>query len=177
MSANTIKLNDKDIRIVSINNEANLCALVYSVNNGLIVVKDPFYKTNDLNEYGFKIDNPTRFKALLTTVQYKIATEKLMENQKSFMSKFYPLGYLSGQKTPLWELTLEFGYEHPNRIPHVSVLDFGLSYGKLKVDEYEVDLSHIGGSSYDRTDSWNLVGDNKLQVVSHLVHLLTKKIA
>ena len=60
-----------------------------------------------------------------------------MGNQKGFLASFTPIGHFKGQKEPLWNLTLEFGYENPERVPHINVLDFGFSYGTLKIDDIE----------------------------------------
>lgn len=173
-----IKLNDgKEIRLVSINDEVNLCDLTFTCNGGVLVVKEKYFETNDINEYGFKIDSPTRFSAYLSTHQYTALTQKLMGNQKSFKSEFVPAGYAKGQNEPLWNLTLEFGHENPQRIPNVNVIEFGCSFGKLKIDDIEVDLSHGGGSTYDFTSSWCFAGKDKYATMKYLVDLLTKKIS
>lgn len=173
-----IETKDGKIKLVKMSDKAvNLCDLKYTCNKGVFVVKDKFFETSDINEYGFRVDSPTRFSAYLTTTQYTTLTKKLMESQKGFMASFTPLGYFKGQKEPLWDLTLEFGYENPERVPHVNVLDFGCSYGTLKIDEIEVDLSHSGGSRYDFTSSWCLAGKNRYAAMKYLVELLTKKIS
>ena len=169
-------INEKEINLVGINEDVNLCNLSFSCNNGVFVVKDRYFETNDLNEYGFRIDTPTRFSAYVTTQQYMYLTKQLMENQKSFKAEFLPEGYMKGQNESLWNLTLEFGYENQNRIPNVKVLNFGNSYGDLRIDDIEVELSHAGGSSYDSTSNWNLFGKNKYTAIKYLVELLTRKI-
>lgn len=169
--------NGKKIKLVGINDEVNLCDLTFTCNGGVFVVKDKFFETKDINEYGFRIDNPTRFSTHLTTNQYTTLTQKLMEQQKSFKAEFVPAGYYKGQKEPLWNLTLEFGYEDSQRVPNVKVIDFGCSYGTLKIDDIEVDLSHSGGSTYDFTDTWCLAGKNKYAAMKYLVDLLTKRIS
>ena len=62
------------------------------------------------------------------------------------------------------------------RIAH-NVIEFGCSYGKLKIDDIEVELSHGGGSTYDFTDTWCFAGKNKYASMKYLVDLLTKKIS
>ena len=173
-----IKLNNgNEIRLVGINDVVNLCDSTFTCNGGVFVVKEKYFETNDINEYGFKIDYPSRFSAYLTTHQYTTLTQKLMEHQKSFKSEFTPVGFLKGQNEPLWNLTLEFGYENTQRVPNVNVIDFGCSYGVLKVDDFEVELTHGGGSSYDFTSSWCLSGKYKYATMKYLVELLTKKIS
>lgn len=172
-----IELKDgQKIRLVGINEEVNLCDLTFTCNGGVFVAKDKYFETNNINKYGFRIDTPTRFTAHLTIHQYTTLTTKLMEAQKGFMSKFIPAGYYKNQKTPLWSLTLEFGYEDPQRVPNIKVIDFGCSYGELKIDDITVDLNHSGGSIYDFTDCWNLAGKSSYEAISYLVKLLTKKI-
>lgn len=174
-----IKLkNGNKIKLVKMSDgTVNLCDLTYTCNGGVFVVKDKFFETNDINEYGFRIDSPTRFSTYLTTLQYTTLTKKLMENQKGFLASFTPIGHFKGQKEPLWNLTLEFGYENPERVPHVNVLDFGCSYGTLRIDDLEVELSHSGGSIYDYTSSWCFAGKNRYSTMKYLVELLTKKIS
>lgn len=169
--------NGKKIKLVGINDEVNLCDLTFTCNGGVFVVKEKYFETNDINEYGFKIDNPTRFSTYLTTLQYTTLNKKLMEHQKAFKSEFVPTGFFKGQKEPLWNMTLEFGYEVPQRVPNVKVIDFGCSYGELKIDDIEVQLSHSGGSKYDFTDTWCLAGKNRYAAMKYLVELLTKKIS
>lgn len=170
-------IDGKKIKLVGINDEVNLCDLTFACNGGVFVVKEKYYETKDINKYGFRIDNPTRFSTHLTTNQYAVLTQKLMEHQKNFKAEFIPTGYIKGQKVPLWNLTLEFGYEEPQRVPNVKVIDFGCSYGELKIDEIEVQLSHSGGSIYDFTDTWCLAGNNKFEAMKYLVELLTKRIS
>lgn len=170
--------NGNKIKLVKMSDETvNLCDSTYTYSGGVFVVKDKFFESNDINEYGFKIDNPTRFSTYLTTLQYTTLTKKLMENQKGFLASFTPIGHFKGQKEPLWNLTLEFGYENPERVPHINVLDFGCSYGTLKIDDLEVDLSHSGGTRYDHTNTWCLAGKNRYAAMKYLVELLTKRIA
>lgn len=170
--------NGNKIKLVKMSDETvNLCDSKYTCNGGVFVVKDKFFETNDINEYGFKIDSPSRFSAYLTTTQYTTLTRKLMENQKGFLASFIPVGHIKEQKEPLWNLTLEFGYENPERVPHVNVLDFGCSYGALKIDDLKVNLSHSGGTHYDHTNTWCLSGKNRYAAMKYLVELLTKKIA
>ncbi len=169
-------INKKEINLVGINEDVNLCNLSFACNGGVFVVKDKYFETNDLNEYGFMIDAPTRFSAYITTQQYLYLTKVLMGHQKSFKAEFIPEGYMKGQNQALWNLTLEFGYENQNRIPNVKVLNFGNSYGDLRIDDIEVELSHAGGSKYDSTSNWNLFGKNKYTAMKYLVELLTRKI-
>lgn len=172
-----ILIKEKKISLVSINTEINLCNSIFTSNNGLFVVKEKYFETKDLNEYGFRIDYPTRFTTHLTSNQYVVLTSKLMEKQISFKAEFIPLGYYKGQKTPLWSLTLDFSYENPERTPNIKLINFGCSYGDITIDNnVEVELSHSGGSIYDYTTNWNLAGKNRYAAMKYLVDLLTKKI-
>ena len=142
--------NGKKIKLVGINDEVNLCDLTFTCNGGVFVVKDKFFETNNINEYGFRIDNPTRFSTHLTTNQYTTLTQKLMEQQKSFKAEFVPAGYYKGQKEPLWNLTLEFGYEDSQRVPNVKVIDFGIAKAKNKSSKTEAVKLKSCGQVHDQ---------------------------
>lgn len=171
-----IENSGNKIRLVGINEDVNLCDLKFSCNGGVFVVKDKYFETKNLNENGFKINNPTRFSSYLTTKEYMLLNQELIEAQKSFKVEFFPVGYMKDQAEAYWCLTLEFGYEIEQRIPKVKLIDFGNSFGDLMIDDIKVGLSHGGGSTYDFTDTWFLNGSNKYKAMKYLVNLLTKKI-
>ncbi|PCI30882.1 MAG: hypothetical protein COB67_00060 [SAR324 cluster bacterium] len=152
------------------NQPSTLCDLAYTVNDGVVITKEGVLGQN-LGREVFKISSPTIFSISLTRSKYLMYSNILMTGSYMHSMTFYPKGYIKGQKEDKYDLRLDLGFI--NNVPTVQVIDFGSSFGKLRINNIEVGLSHASGPNGDYTDIFCLVGSNAHAALNELLeHLM-----
>ena len=133
----------------------DVCKLTYTVNRTF--VKEPILKANGDK---FVIEKPTNFRlSCVSPAKMEQITSIYKKLELMHSVKYYPPGYLSGQKTPLYDIEIDLGYSGSLSF-ECDLIEFGSSFGKIEFEKVEFNLSHSGGTGGDFTDMFTIVGQS-----------------
>jgi len=102
--------------------------------------------------------------------QELIALEALMRQYAlHYKVEHYPPHYWKDQGNK-WSIGLELSTLHLTRRAKITLVEFGCSYGTIRInDEVDVTISHSGGTGGDMASCFHLVGDKRFVALKSLI--------
>lgn len=127
----------------------------------------------------FLIQNPTVVCSPFTIVEFQELETLLREKRLPYTTRHTPPGYYKDQGNR-WLIELELDCSHRQGTASLTLVEFGGSYGTIKINGIDVAISHSGGTGKepgtwtDFTTGWNLAGLARSAVVRSLIESMER---